>query len=273
VRKRERRGLATAMRNYAEQLQKAYGLACGFFSEDILEEERKLAIDYDREKTNQAIILFNSQTGKLLKLPYFQRLKLEYARTVKRKVWGEIYPKLAYEHDFLFGTFDASTTKYYSQQDAHRKIQRLWNSLLTRIRKTFPWVRVIKSVEWQENGLGYHIHVLFVGVRFIDIEWIRDTWAKFEPNYHSVELKPFDDPKRALGYLLKYVTKSLRKDSYIPQSLVINWALHLRTLALSHSFSFPKSNSNGFWVFLGIMPLDLAESYTDQEILGYFGNG
>jgi len=265
------------MRVYAKQLEKAYDLASGVFYPEILEEERDLAKDYDLEKSNQAIILHNGQINKLLKLPYFQRLKLEYARVVKRKVWKEIYPRLQNEHDFLFGTFDASTTKYYSQKDAHEKVQRHWNSLLTRIRREFPWVKIVKSVEWQENGVGYHVHVLFVGVRFIDIEWIRETWAKLETNYHGVELKPFDNPGRALGYLMKYVTKSLRKDSYIPMSLVINWALHLRTLAFSHSFSSIKSNSNknqpGDWVFLGIMPLDLAESYTDREILDYFGYG
>jgi hypothetical protein len=264
------------MRNYAEQLQKAYGLACGFFSESILEEERKLAVDYDNEKSNQAIILFNSQTNAILRLPYYMRFKREYVKGVKAKVWGDIYPKLQVFSNFLFATFDASTQKYYSQADAHRKIQKLYNSLLTRIRKKYPWVRVIKSVEWQENGVGYHIHALFCGISYIDIEWIRETWAKFEPNYHSVELKPFDNPGRALAYLMKYVTKSLRTGEDIPMGLVINWALHLRTVAFSHSFSTQKTISNGnfgVWEFLGFMPLSLAESYTDQEILAYFGGG
>ncbi len=265
------------MRNYAPQLNKAFQLATGIFTPEILEQERELALDYDNEKTNQAIILLNEETKQIIRLPYYMRFKIEYSRGIKRKVWKEIYPQIKDERYFLFGTFDASTQKYYSQQDAHKKIQRLWNSLLTRIRREFPWVRIIKSVEWQENGIGYHIHVLFVGVRFIDIEWIRETWAKFEPDYHSVELKPFDNPKRALGYLLKYVTKSLRKDSYIPMSLIINWALRLRTIAVSRSFSPLKNNSNQIsssnWVFLGIMPLDLAMNYTDSEILGYFQYG
>ena len=259
------------MRNYAIQLQKAYELATSIFHERILEEEKRLAIEYDNEKANSAIILYNQETNQILKLPYYMRFKLEYSREIKRKVWKEIYPRIKNERYFLFGTFDASTQKYYSQGDAHKKIQRLWNSLLTRIRREFPWVRIIKSVEWQENGIGYHIHVLFVGVRFIDIEWIRETWAKFEPNYHSVKLKPFDNPKRALGYLLKYVTKSLRKDSYIPMSLIINWALRLRTIAVSRIFRSSKTNSNDFsdtnWVFLGIMPLDLALSYTDLSLI------
>ena len=264
-------------RNYAQQLQKAHQLATSLFTQEILEEERRLAYEYDNEKANQAIILLNQQTNQILKLPYYMRFKVEYSREIKRKVWKEIYPQIKDERYFLFGTFDASTQKYHSQGDAHKKIQRLWNSLLTRIRREFPWVRIIKSVEWQENGIGYHIHVLFIGVRFIDIEWIRETWAKFEPNYRSVQLKPFDNPKRALGYLLKYVTKSLRKDSYIPMSLIINWALRLRTIAVSRSFSSYKTNSNekskSDWIFLGIMPLDLAQNYTDCEILNYFEFG
>jgi hypothetical protein len=265
------------MRTYAKQLIKAYDLACGFFSESILNEQRELAEDYDHEKTNQAIVLYNAQTNKILKLPYFMRFKAEYSKTIKEKVWGEVYPKVKDVRDFLFVTFDASTKNYYSQSDAHVKVQRLWNSLLTRIRKKYPWVRVIKSVEWQTNGLGYHLHVLIVGIRFLPKDWIKRTWDKLEKSGWAIQIeKVFDDPRRAIGYLLKYVTKSLRSPEGIPLSLIISWALHLRTIAVSHSFSTHKSNSNqflGVWEFLGIMPLDLAESYTDMEILWYFGNG
>jgi len=272
------------MRNYAIQLQKAYELATSLFNEQILDEEKRLAYEYDAEKSNQAIILFNKETGQLLKLNYYMRFKKEYARAIKRKVWGVIYPQVAKYRNFLFMTLDASTTKYYSQSDAHKKVQRHWNSLLTRIRKEYPWIKIVKSVEWQENGLGYHIHVLICGVRWIPIDWIRETWNKLEPNPASVDLdnkfRTFDNPKRALGYLMKYVTKTLRKDDEIPMSLIINWALGLRTIAFSHlfsRFSSSKTNSNGTgtgdWVFLGIMPIDLAESYSDSEILAYFEYG
>jgi hypothetical protein len=272
------------MRNYAPQLVKAYGLAIGVFSEGILEEERELALDYDREKSNQAIILYSQELNKVIRLPYYMRLKHEYQRAIKHKVWGEIYPQVAKYRNFLFASFDASTTRYYSQQDAHQKIQRHWNSLLTRIRRKYPWVKIIKCSEWQENGLGYHIHVLFCGVRWIPIDWIRETWDKLEPNPASVELdnkfRTFDNPRRALGYLMKYVTKTLRQGDDIPMSLVINWALGLRTLAFSRlfsRFSSHKSNSNGKsafgWVFLGIMPLDVALVSSDVEVLAYFGYG
>jgi hypothetical protein len=271
------------MRNYAEQLQKAYGLASGFFSEDILEQERKLAEDYDREKTNQAVILYNSELNKVLRLSYYMRLKPEYQKAIKHKIWGDIYPQVDKYRNFLFATFDASTTRYYSQSDAHRKVQKHWNSLLTRIRKKYPWVKIVKAVEWQENGLGYHIHVLFCGVRFIPIDWIRETWNKLEPNPYSVDLdnkfRSFDNPRRALGYLMKYIIKTLRQGDDIPMSLVINWALGLRTLAFSHLFSRfspQKTISNkilGVWEFLGIMPFNLAESYSDSEILAYFCRG
>ena len=156
--------------------------------------------------------------------------------------------------------------------------------MLTRVRKKYPWVKVIKSVEWQENGIGYHIHVLFCGVRFIPIDWLRETWNKLEPNPHSVNLdnkfRTFDNPRRALGYLMKYVTKVLRNGDDIPMSLVINWALGLRTLAFSHLFSRFSSletnsngNSSGKWVFLGIMPWVEACSRSDAEVLEYFGYG
>jgi len=268
-------------RNYAQQLQKAHQLATSLFVREILEEEKRLAYEYDNEKANQAIILFNRETNQVLRLPYYMRFKKEYAEAIKKKIWGVIYPQVAKYRNFLFATFNASTTRYYSQEDAHRKIQKHWNSLLTRIRKKYPWIKIIKSCEWQENGIGYHIHVLFCGVRFIPIDWIRETWNKLEPNPRSVDLdnkfRIFDNPKRALGYLMKYVTKTLRKGDEIPMSLVVNWALRLRTISLSRRFSSHKNNSNDFsnsdWVFLGVMPIDLAQSYSDYEILSYFEYG
>ena len=262
------------MRNYAPQLVKAYGLASSVFYEQILEEERRLAYEYDKERTNNAIILYNEETKQVLRIPYYMRFKKEYISEVRRKMWHDIYPQIVHYDNFLFGTFEASTTKYYSQKDAHDKVQRFWNSLMTRIRRKFPWVKIIKTVEWQKNGLGYHIHVLFCGLRYIDIEWIRETWAKLEPNPHAVKLKPINNPKWALAYIMKYITKTLRTTEEIPMSLIINWALRLRTFSLSRNFRLRKTNSNKkSWVFIGIMPLDLALTYTDTEILAYFEYG
>ena len=268
------------MRQYAEQLVKAYELANSLFYPEILTLEKELAYEYDTEKSNQAIILFNQETNKILRLPYFMRFKTEYAKAIRRKIWKEIYPRVLGYKYFLFVTFDASTSKYYSQKDAHEKIQKQWNSLLTRIRKKYKWVSVIKTVEWQDNGLGCHLHVLFCGLRFIPKKWIKKTWDKLEASGWAIQfekIRKFENPKRAVGYILKYIAKSLRKDNYIPLSLVINWALHLRSFSVSCRFRSSKTNSNDFsdtnWVFLGIMPLDLALSYTDSEILGYFQYG
>jgi hypothetical protein len=266
------------MRNYAPQLVKAYSLATGVFHPEILEEEMELAKDYDYERSNQAIILYSQELNKVLRLPYYMRLKNEYAKAIKHRIWSEIYPQIGGCNDFVFLTLDASTSNYYSQSDAHRKVQKCWNSLLTRIRRRYPFVKVIKSVEWQSNGLGYHIHVLLVGIRFLPKDWIAKTWSKLEKSGWSIQLeRGFDNPKRALGYLLKYVTKNLREGDELPLSLVVSWALGLRTIAVSRSFSSLKTNSNeksGFgWVFLGIMPLDVALNSNDVEVLEYFGYG
>jgi hypothetical protein len=266
------------MRNYAPQLQKAFHLANSIFSPEILEEERILAQEYDNEKANQAIILYNEETKQILRLPYYNRFKREYVKAIKHKIWREIYPQIVTCNDFLFLTLDASTSNYYSQSDAHKKVQKYWNSLLTRLRKKYPNIRIIKAVEWQKNGLGYHLHILIVGLRFLPKDWIAKTWSKLEKSGWSIEIeKVFDNPKRALAYLLKYVSKTLRQNDEIPLSLIINWALRLRTIAVSHSFSSLKTNSNekskSDWVFLGIMPLDLALTYTDSEILSYFEFG
>jgi hypothetical protein len=264
-----------SMRNYAQQLVKAYSLASGLFYPEVVTKERVLAKDYDESKRNQAIILLNEESNEILRLPYFYRLKPEYARVVRRKIWGYIYPQIASCNDSVFLTLDASTSNYYSQSDAHEKNQRFWNILLTRIRKRYPYVKIIKAVEWQENGLGYHLHVLIVGIRFLPKDWIAKTWSKLEKSGWSIQLeRGFDNPKRALAYLLKYITKSLRNGDEIPTSLVVNWALRLRTIAVSHSFSFNKTNSNQKWVqkwvLLGFMPWDSALIMSDREILEYF---
>ncbi len=89
------------MRNYAPQLLKAFELANGVFYPEILEEERELAKEYEREKWNQAVILYSAELNKVLRLPYFMRLKPEYSKVVKRKIWGEIYPQVAKFRNFL----------------------------------------------------------------------------------------------------------------------------------------------------------------------------
>ncbi len=265
------------MRNYAPQLLKAFELANGIFYPEIVQEEFELAKDYDEEKSNQAIILYNQQMKKILRLPYFNRLKVEYAKEIRRKIWKDVYPQVCKYRNFVFISFDASTTKYYSQADAHEKIQRLWNSLLTRIRKKFSWVKVIKTCEWQQNGIGYHLHVLFCGLRFLSEKWIKKTWAKFETSGWSIEARQvFDNPKKAVAYIIKYITKGLRNPDYLPLSLVVNWALGLRSFSLSR-FSSAKTNSNeksvGEWVFLGVMPWSEASTRSDLEVLEFFGYG
>ncbi len=65
------------MRNYAIQLQKAYSLATGVFYPEILEEELRLAKEYENEKWNQAVILYSQELNKVLRLPYFMRLNFQ----------------------------------------------------------------------------------------------------------------------------------------------------------------------------------------------------
>jgi hypothetical protein len=266
------------MRNYAPQLLKAYELANGLFYPEIVDEERELLRSYEIDKSNTAIILYNRELNKVLRLPYYNRLKPEYVKAVRHKIWGVIYPQVLGYRDFLFVTFKASTKKYHSQAEAHEKIQKEWNSLLTRIRKKMPWVKMIKTAEWQQNGIGYHLHVLFCGIRFLLDDWVRKTWDKLETSGWAIEYsRVFDSPKRAVGYIMKYITKTIRVGDDTPISLVVNWALGLRTFAVSRSFTLLKTNSNkilvGEWVFIGVMPLDLALSSSDVEVLGYFGYG
>jgi len=105
--------------------------------------------------------------------------------------------------------------------------------LATRIRRKYPLVKIVRSFEWQKNGKGIHIHALLCGLKYLPKDWIKKTWDKLESSEWSIQLeKVFDNPKRALGYLMKYMVKWYQERK-LNITRVVNWALNVRSYGLS----------------------------------------
>ena len=255
----------------------ANSYAVGLFNQDVLKQEFELCKSYVSEVYDKVIILHCDVHNHIKRIPYFTRFSPLYSQRVKRKLWKQLYPHISQYRDFLFLTLTIDPKRFASQAQARQAVSKEWNTLVTRIRKRYPWVRVIRCFEWQDNGIGIHVHALLCGLRYLPKEWIAKTWDRLSSSGWSIELnRVFDNPKRALNYILKYITKQY-KEKELNVTKVVNWALDVRSYGLSR-FSSHKTNSNQNsscqWVFLGIMPLTTADSMDDRAILEFLvGDG
>ncbi|MEM3795330.1 MAG: hypothetical protein QW429_05590, partial [Thermoprotei archaeon] len=133
--------------------------------------------------------------------------------------------------------------------------------------------KYVRVNEWQKNGLGYHVHILFAGINYLPREWIARTWSKLEQSGWSIHAeKPLRaDSVGAIRYLLKYMKKQLNNGTdsdQFPLSLVVNWALFLRTYSVRrNSFSSRENNSNSDapeWEFIGVFPVSFCQLSADE---------
>ena len=155
--------------------------------------------------------------------------------------------------------------RFNSQYEAKRALEKVWNALRTRIRKEFPWVKGIVTREWQENGIGIHLHVLIAGLDFLDKSWVMETWKPMTESGWGVELKPlYGDVDKVLNYVFKYIVKAVVNDSsgeIDNVSAVVNWAVN------GKAFSFFGRRGNR----LGSDKEQLQPSDGDGD--GYGGGG
>jgi hypothetical protein len=161
---------------------------------------------------------------------------------------------------------------------------------------------MIVTREWQDNGIGIHLHVIVMGLSYIPKDWIMETWNKVSESGWAVELRSVHgDARSVLNYVLKYVTKSAVNDN--PNrvenvSAVINWAVNGRAfsvslpkMSLSKALSLlrsstprlgsSKTNSNRKsclfmckWYFLGYVPYHVHEYGLTSDVnwvIEYFG--
>jgi len=255
--------------------------------------EIELANAYWEDTGDKALQFFaicynpNCLPYRAMGLPYFNRFSPAYREKIRKELWRYLPLLLKYRY-FLHITLTVDPKKFVSQADAKRALEKAWNSLLTRLRKRFPWITVIATREWQENGIGIHLHALIAGLAYVPKKWIMETWNEVSGSGWAVELRTIHgDARSVLNYVLKYITKSAintntnRIDNV---SAVVNWALNGRAFSISlpktARLGFLKSNSNRGsnpcscrWVFLGYVPYHVYEyglTNSVQWVIEYF---
>ena len=172
--------------------------------------------------------------------------------------------------------------KRCDKKDAWRNIGKEWNLYITKLRKKFGKIDVIRV--WESTEKGYpHIHaILFFTERKFKVFFMKNEKgvkvAKIEEKsdfevYHSfVDVSAIDSLSHALNYVLKYLFKVHSESSgYKAQLTLANlWIHHKRAYSISGQFlsdlimSMHNSNFDGrgqrsldgnsaeYWEYLGM---------------------
>ncbi len=249
------------------------------------DELRADAVQYINEVKDSTIILQNTETGKLLKIPYVTRFSSQYdARQIKklRKV-AQAFPT---GHSY-FWTLTLDPSHFSSLHDMHVSLSRFWNKFATAIRKAHKRFDYIKIVETQKSGM---LHIHFVTSNYLQIDEVRKLWHEFYRAGLEVNVQRVYDHAGVAHYLFKYLKKSLdtEVDYSINLTKLILWALYARTFSVSralldnglnnsnsyYSLLSPSLNDpteKGLWQYLGAVPNSVAE-LSDSEILAYLAD-
>jgi hypothetical protein len=216
---------------------KANELARKWFSPELLIEEERYANEYV-ETVGGVYLLFlclEDYNGdcKPIPKPYIHRLHGKYGERVWWLLKRWYYPAIAGFKQFLMITLTIDPKQVVSQYDAYRSVMRAWNTLLTRIRKRYPWVVVIRTAEWQDNGIGIHLHALVAGLNYIPKDWLEETWRGLSTSGWAIELTPVrGNANHALRYLFKYLLKGFG-NGIGNRSAIINWAVNAKAFGVS----------------------------------------
>jgi len=216
---------------------RANALARQWFGWEVIDGEVRYAREYV-ESVGGVFLLFlclEDVRGdcRPIPKPYVHRLHGKYGDRVWALLRRWYYPVLHDYRYFLMITLTIDPKTVVSQYDAYRSVMRAWNTLLTRIRKRYPWVVVIRTVEWQGNGIGIHIHALVAGLNYIPKEWVAETWGGLSNSGWSIELTPVrGNAEYALRYLFKYLLKGFG-NGVDNLSAVINWAVNSKAFGVS----------------------------------------
>jgi len=273
---------------------KANELARSYFMNDTVKLEIELANAYFEDVGDKALVFFGvcwhmaCNAYRAFGIPYYNRFSPAYRVKVKKELWRYLPLLLKYRY-FLHITLTIDPKNFVSQADAKRALEKAWNSLLTRLRKRYPWIVVIAAREWQENGIGIHLHALIAGLAYIRKKWIMETWNRVSKSGWAIELRTVHgDAKSVLNYVLKYIIKSainVNSNRIDNVSAVVNWALNGKAFSISlpktARLGFSKSNSNRGsnpcscrWFFLGYVPYHIFEyglTNSVEWVIEYFG--
>ncbi len=219
---------------------RAHSLTRQWFTKELVDDEIRLAREYV-ESVDKYYLLFLcfDCDGKMhpLPKPYVHRLSKAYGRLIEKRLRKYIYPILRRYRQFVHIILTIDPKQFTSQYEAYRATMKTWNSLLTRLRRRFPWVTVIRTGEWQENGIGFHIHAVAGGLIYIKKDWIEETWSKLTKSGWGVEIRPVrGDAEYVIRYIMKYILKGFG-DGVDNLSAVLNWAVNAR----AYGVSLPKN--------------------------------
>jgi hypothetical protein len=284
-------------------------LAKSFFTPDVVVREKELANAYWEDTGDKALVFFGVCDGELsdsgcpayraFGVPYFNRFSPAYRKKVRKELW-KYRKEFANYRKFLFMTLTIDPKRFNSQYEAKRVGERVWNALRTRIVKEFPWVKGIATREWQENGIGLHLHVLIAGLDFLDKSWVMETWKSMTESGWGVELKPlYNNVDGVLDYVFKYITKSVvnrSSDKIENVSAVVNWAVNGRAFSFfgrgnrlgsikeqlqpsdgveyGYGYDDDKPVCTYKWHFLGYVPYHVHEYGLTRDVnwvIEYFG--
>ncbi len=253
-----------------------------FLKEDILPALKELAVIYEQKTADKIIVLANDKDDTVITIPYFTRFSKEYPYMVRKKMDRDIKPILEQYNVFMHFSLSIGANDFMSLADAYAFLMKLWNRILTRLRKVFPNMFVVKTIELQKNGYP-HLHVLLAGVRWINYNWIKKIKGMEHARPHFGYLHS-NNYITAYNYILKYILKGFKTEgedsdwNYIQR--VIQWALFSRTyttsrIAVALSLVEGKNNSNledlrflKTWYILGILKisdLDYSDILTKSD--------
>jgi len=219
----------------ARDLAYVMGVSLDGFRE-IAEKQVGLARRYVDDVSGRYIVLegVDSCGGRVVKVvPYTHRFHAEYIKRLERKLKKEVLPFLEEFKHFSHVTLTIDTKLFPCQACAREAVSKAVHSLVTRLRRRYPWIAVFKAVEWQKNGIGIHVHMVVAGKEYIPKDFIEATWSRLSRSGWAVEIRPVrGEARHVVRYLLKYILKSVGSVSV---SSAVNWALNVRSLSVSLS--------------------------------------
>jgi len=201
---------------------------------EIAERQVSLARRYVDDVSGRYVVLegVDSCGGRVVKVvPYTHRFHAEYVKRIERRLKKEFLPFLEGFKHFVHVTLTIDPKLFPCQACARGAVSDAVKSLITRIRRRYPWVAVFKAIEWQKNGIGIHVHLLVAGKEYIPKDFIEATWSSLSQSGWAVEISPVrGEARHVVRYLLKYILKSVGSVSV---SSAVNWALNVRAFSVS----------------------------------------
>jgi hypothetical protein len=209
---------------------------------EIIRRLEALCIEYIEDVSGRAILLIDKPSlDKGFELyfifPYITRFSESYIKGVRRRFFRISRSLFIIRGRNTFLTITYNPRNVATLKQMHEEFSRSVHRLIDLIRKKYGFYGYVKAFEFTESGL-IHAHILLIGVGFIHPDWLTNTLNRLGLGYvkHIREFR--GNVRDGFNYLLKYIRKHYNwsnHDGGLPTSLVLSWALNLRTYSMSRS--------------------------------------